>query len=195
VPALVSNIQRQQQTTQLKNLIASIQQIAANQMIIKHTKSLADTDFASVDKLFSDKNFNVVKSCEAANAFTDCWGGVSGQKNYKTIKGKEVMLSPYTKTFVLKNGMVIAYSKYNSDTSITGTNEKVYGIFYVDLNGKDKPNRIGRDYFSFYISDKGKIYGITNPQANNSVSNCTNNTGGGFHCTQIIMNNGWKMDY
>ena len=150
VPALFENIHKRTAVAQLKSIVGEVQQVAQNQMALKGTKDLSLTDFSSPDKLFNDKNFMIVKKCSASTALADCWN-VSSTKKYKNIEGKDHANPDATVTVILKNGAILGYKakvKYN----YTGLTENNYGVFYVDVNGQDKPNVVGRDRFAFVIS-------------------------------------------
>lgn len=81
------------------------------------------------------------------------------------------------------------------------------GFVLTDINGKKGPNVYGRDIFSFYISDEGKLYGQGGKDyyLYNNSGNLSGYTLGfecigkkfsdGSGCTGYIIENGWKMDY
>ena len=199
IPSLLNNINSRMLATQLRSTVESIQQIATDQLVKNKTKTLKDTDFSNPTALLSETNFNVTKSCTSTTAQKDCWKiatsvPVNERITYKTINGGTgtVVAAQSAK---LKNGVLISY--YLSEQTIFGvTNDKVIGIFDIDVNGNDKPNIIGRDFFSVFVTEKGKLIdykevkGITN--YNTLKSNCQNGAG---WCLGVIMEDGWKMNY
>ena len=60
-----------------------------------------------------------------------------------------------------------------------------FAQIYVDVNGPDQPNIIGRDLYAFYITKKGQIKGV------DSASTATCDTP--LECFQALMDNGWIM--
>lgn len=196
IPSLMEGLQKKQLTLQLKNTIAGIQQIAHNQMIAKNTKDLTLTDFNSPEKLLSEKNFPIVKSCEKA---ADCW-----TESYKKISGNTAStryLEGDNRSIILKNGAIISYGLSNSATKglPSDSDDRDIGIFRIDVNGIDKPNMIGRDVFWFYISKKGKI--LNDSQVNGgdyneaaAIAGCKAET---FitACLTVIQENNWDMPY
>ena len=70
IPSLMGNLNRKQMVTQLKSTITAIQTLAGNQLTIKKSKSLLDTDFSDPQKLLQEKNFQIAKLCNTA---ADCW--------------------------------------------------------------------------------------------------------------------------
>lgn len=193
IPAVIENLHKRSYCAQLKSIIGEIQQLASVQMATKGTKDLSLTDFSNAKKLFSDKNFVITKKCSSADALAECWN-VSTTKKYKYIGGGNHKNPPALTTIVLKSGAIISY-KPNTDTMTTfaGTNDTGYGTFYVDLNGQDKPNIVGRDRFGFYLSRQGHIYGSLTP-GSSTVAGCKSSTGQ-FDCTDLVITSGWEMDY
>lgn len=196
IPSLMEGLQKKQLTLQLKNTIAGIQQIAHNQMIAKNTKDLTLTDFNSPEKLLSEKNFPIVKSCEKA---ADCW-----TESYKKISGNTAStryLEGDNRSIILKNGAIISYGLSNSATKglPSDSDDRDIGIFRIDVNGIDKPNMIGRDVFWFYISKKGKILNHSQVSGGgyneaDAIAGCKAET---FitACLTVIQENNWDMPY
>lgn len=189
IPTAVSNLHKRTMTSELKSIVSSFQQISNNQMIVKHTRDLKYTDFADSSKLLSDKNFAIAQYCNS-----DCWKtvekGVSKTVSHKTISGNAVTHLSGGKTVRLKNGAIMTY-KIGGGTGIAGTKEKTYAIVEVDVNGTDKPNIAGRDYFLFYVSDKGRIFGLTSPGTGTKES-CKSSA---YDCFDYLSNSNWVMDY
>lgn len=196
IPSLMEGLQKKQLTLQLKNTIAGIQQIAHNQMIAKNTKDLTLTDFNSPEKLLSEKNFPIVKSCEKA---ADCW-----TESYKKISGNTAStryLEGDNRSIILKNGAIISYGLSNVATKglPSDSDDRDIGIFRIDINGIDKPNMIGRDVFWFYISKKGKILNHSQVSGGgyneaDAIAGCKAET---FitACLTVIQENNWDMPY
>lgn len=196
IPSLMEGLQKKQLTLQLKNTIAGIQQFAHNQMIAKNTKDLTLTDFNSPEKLLSEKNFPIVKSCEKA---ADCW-----TESYKKISGNTAStryLEGDNRSIILKNGAIISYGLSNVATKglPSDSDDRDIGIFRIDINGIDKPNMIGRDVFWFYISKKGKILNHSQVSGGgyneaDAIAGCKAET---FitACLTVIQENNWDMPY
>ena len=188
VPSVVENLHKKTFVAQLKSVVGEIQQLAQNQMAVKGTKDLSLTDFSSSEKLFNDINFMIVKKCSESDAEEKCWNNTK----YKFLNKEGEYAISNKDTIILKNGVILSYS-LAGNLDITGANEKAYGFFVVDVNGLDKPNIVGRDLFTFYISEKGNIVPTLNP-GTSTVSGCTTN-GVPDNCTDLIITNGWRMTY
>lgn len=199
--------------TQLKNTVASIQQLISDQMVSHKTKNLADTDFSSTEKLSTESNFAVVRVC-ASDAGKNCWRtsatdstkiqyrGINGNTGSDAANAMAMLsstLAAGNRTVVLKNGVTLAYSSNPAEDYVDGK-DKLLGIFFVDLNGVEKPNISGRDFFWFYVTEHGKIVGLSdldsyknNSSLDKKISFCKN--GNAPYCYEAIVDSGWKMPY
>lgn len=208
IPSLLEDINRRVTANQLKNVIVTVQQLMNEELINKNTKSLANTDFASVGDLYN--HFTNATICGSTNP---CWGpNIESSNNYRSLKELKATRSyPGANTGgrKLKNGVSILYQlttsndEYTAQTIDDGTPEgdKCYGLFYIDINGKDKPNIIGRDLFAFRITEKGNItYGTscngkTNTQSDETLLNYCKEGGTLTACTALIQRHNWRITY
>ena len=93
---------------------------------------------------------------------------------------------------VLNNGVVLMMNILNENA------RKLQ--FYVDLNGKDKPNKLGDDFFYFYVAKDGQIYPAghiktleeTEDKDEFFKQNCLNARG--FSCANWVLENE-NLDY
>ena len=193
IPNLIEGIHKRTLTTQLKNIYGTVQELAREQLATRNTKNLLDTDFGDPEKLLTDKNFQITKKCTSA---ASCYSA-----QYKTLN-KTITTRVYEgnpKTVVLKNGQILSYQKSIQAYKVDGGKDRAIGLFYVDVNGADKPNIVGRDVFWFYITQKRKVvdhYIATGAayNKNTALSNCkSGNTITG--CISLVMRNGWEMNY
>lgn len=194
IPTLVSTINKRALTAQLKNVTGSIQQLMADQMVMKKTKKLSETDFASAATLLTNENFSIASVC--ANAQTDCWKTTatgSDKITYKMLNGSASTVRNAS-TVILKNGAILDYITLSID--IDGGKDKIIGNFYVDVNGNEPPNIWGRDIFSLYVTENGKITnynGDESKTAEEYIATCKSSAGS--YCYTAIVRSGWKMDY
>ena len=138
-------------------------------------------------------HFAIATKCASA---ASCW-----TESYKILADKSAARIPggvegEMPTVILKNGAILSYNSYRNNIELP-EGDKMYGIFYFDVNGVEPPNILGRDYFCFVVTEKGRTtYAGTNQALSNSdlKTSCLNGslmTG----CLPYIQNNGWKMDY
>ena len=203
IPSLMSTINNRVLASQLKNTVVGIQQVMDEQMTRNHTTSLSDTDFKSPATLLTEANFSVAKLCDGTNALAECWrttGQTPTTKNiqYKNINGGNFGMIFFTPAIVLKNGAIIGYIRAETTPfQYEGVTDKVIGFFQVDINGNEGPNIAGRDFFSFYVTDKGKIVDRYFDQAGvvleTKKTECT--TGSAFACFGAVVDDGWRIRY
>lgn len=175
VPVLLSNIFARSYAAQAKNMAATIEQLAADELVDKKTRLLSSTDFAAVnDLLRNDGNdhFEIVSVC-AANC--NAPGGYFSLNNHGAAANQF-----NGRTITLKNGAKLTYIFTGQDNW--------YGSFTVDVNGDDKPNTIGRDVFGFVIDIHGHLVLPNNP----TVEQCRNDADPQI-CAAVLMNNAWQI--
>ena len=168
IPSLMTSIHNKMLATQLQNNVESVQQAIANQKIIHNTKDLTETKFKDETGFFSLFQSSKGEKCSAKST-TKCWG-----KSYRVIGGgaPSYDLVPEGNAIRLKNGATIAYKTGNGDAY---GNKQLCEIF-IDVNGADEPNIVGRDLFAFFISKNGTISGnrSVNPGTCDTPSECFN---------------------
>ena len=169
IPSLMTTINNKSLAIQLQNNVAAVQQAIANQKIIKNTKDLTETAFANETDFYALFQSSKGETCSASST-TKCWGD-----SYRVIGGgaPSYDLVPEGNAIRLKNGATIAYK--------TGNNGDAYGNkqlceIFIDVNGADEPNIVGRDLFAFFISKNGTISGnrSVNPGTCDTPSECFN---------------------
>ena len=205
VPVIMNNIQNRIFVTKLKNTVAMIEQLAQQELIKHRTRDLSNTDFSAPDKLLTDKYFSIAKFCSGTTSKKDCWKTTATGKNkvqYKTIKKSNfddaVGLSNLN-TVILKNGVTFSYS-FVSNLKVIPKKD-ITALFYIDINGSEKPNISGRDFYVFYLTNKGRVVDRDYVQKNNSslnqkINRCKNgNNVDSYICFGALRDNNWKMDY
>lgn len=202
IPSLVNTINKKLLTVKLKNHIASIQQLINDQMIMNKTRNLSETDFADPATLLTSSNFAISETCSSAKS---CWtekyrklngmSGMSGESTEGTPGGSFYGNMP---TIILKNGTLLSCDKHSVSSGLPADNKVIMWCF-VDLNGKEGPNVNGRDYFAYYITNKGNLMDNNQIQGipyNESIwlDQCKNGSKRTV-CVTLIQNQGWKMTY
>ncbi len=170
IPSTINKIHNASLATSLKSNVAAIQQIVSDQLVLKRTKDLSDTDLATADGFFSKLN-----DAQKCIDITECWADT-----YKTLDGitNETYNSRPNDAIKLKNGAVIGYAL---------DDPKALDLAWItiDLNGPERPNIIGRDFFKFGITKTGQIHG------QRTVNRGTCDTG--TECFNALIKNNWKM--
>lgn len=92
------------------------------------------------------------------------------------------------------------------------TDSRTVATIYVDVNGKDMPNKFGRDVFAFVLVDDGHLYPYGSENAaialelsvannantwksDNVTYGCTKKGFKGLGCTARLVENNFKVDY
>ena len=155
IPSLMTSVNNKMLATQLQNNVASVQQTIANQKIIKNTRDLTETAFATEEGFYSLFQSSKGEKCSADSAIK-CWGD-----SYRVIGGRNFSLAEETPPAVairLKNGATIAYLNGKLNLSAEASKKALCEVL-IDVNGPDEPNIVGRDLFGFFISKDGVISG------------------------------------
>lgn len=99
---------------------------------------------------------------------------------------------------IYENVFTAYYSFYTKDNILFApfvNSDRVY----VDVNGKDEPNRFGRDIFILSIDDIGEVAPIClngEWKQSETVCKCDDALSGiGLGCAARIKEEGWKMNY
>jgi prepilin-type N-terminal cleavage/methylation domain-containing protein len=212
IPGTLNNINKKMYATKLKNNVEAIKTLADSQMILNRTKDISSTAFSSQSTLM--EKLHTVQTCggyrsgssENGKHYTpgpisigSCWesreyrplSNTDGSVTIKVTNTHSMMAGN------LKNGALLAYDIFRYDDEEEETANAPYAIFYVDLNGADKPNVIGRDFFEFYITKDGKIYGVDTSAGDfdleKETQKCKN--GNALSCFSAVVDNGWNMKY
>ena len=180
IPSLISTVHNKVLATQIKSDVASIQQLINDQMVTKKTKNLSDTGFSS-----STDFYKLIDKAQDCSETVKCWG-----TSYRVIGGASSESTIPTDGIKLKNGGAMSYSlvtatKDTKKDDSADDDSASFAQIYVDVNGPDQPNIIGRDLYAFYITKKGQIKGA------DSVGQSTCDTP--LECFQALMDNGWVM--
>ena len=108
----------------------------------------------------------------------------------------------------LKNGAVMFFRAFSNGSNQNLTEAQIVELggsmysnaadVYIDVNGKSAPNAIGRDLFTFYISERGILYpggGVdVSVYDGDNRDSVWDNPAGGWACLPeqgVVANSGW----
>ena len=200
VPILINNIHNKMFAARAKNMAATIEQLAQNQLIKHRTRDLWDTDFGDTNKLLTNKHFSISKICNTStDAKLNCWKTTATGKDkltYKNLNKNNLNLQLVYRTAILKNGVMISYRELDTACP-TAKAAGAVGVINIDVNGNEKPNIGGRDIFFFFIDRKGHIRDFSLGETNEytvsqKITKCKSNY---QWCFGALMDNGWRMNY
>lgn len=103
--------------------------------------------------------------------------------------------------FVTSAGAWISWSA-GIENDTTSSDDKIKDIIFIDVNGKNKPNSLGRDIFVFGLTDRcsmipagsNRMRTLGYPSATSDV--CTvDSQGTGMACADLVVKDGYKINY
>lgn len=157
IPTLVQNFQEKVAITQLKKayseLLQATQMIKTEQGDVNNwIPDVGATGNADLVNIYAN-TMNVIKNCTQAGV-TDCW---ASQYKYLNNTNYPWVDNTSKNTMILNDGTSVSIETFGKSGSTTygkaGTEAGItYADVYVDVNGPKKPNVIGQDVFSFFIS-------------------------------------------
>ncbi len=89
----------------------------------------------------------------------------------------------FDKFFVEKNGVILSLKQ--NDREIAGSSQPLFFMF-VDINGLEKPNRIGQDIFFISIY-KDKITALGNSRSYAKLKSNCSPIGSGLYCSEYYL--------
>ena len=208
IPTLMQNHQRKVYVTTLHKVYNEIQQAAVQYMADRNAINLKEAGLNSEDAAanFIKNYFKVIQDCGEDQE--PCFAKT---ENYKKISGAAVTQWYPKRHFVLASGASIG-TYYRSADTTTSIME-----VWVDTNGQQGPNIVGRDFFVMYMYNGGQLdeFDSTNSgisgddtevqtsipmsaeQREKRFNNyCLSNLGANYHgCFGKILNDNWEMNY
>lgn len=194
IPTLMQNHQRTTYVTQLHKVYNELSQAVTRAITDSNAISLDETKYSgnveNSSARFLKDYFKIVNDC--GTTLTPCFAD-----SYQTINGDNFQMNIYGTTpiiaVVLASGSAIAsFEQYGRGEYLDNHG---YYQMYVDINGPQGPNVLGRDLFYIEVYSDGVVGESHDPRdADNLECDGTTNSYG-VGCLTKIIDNGWKMDY
>lgn len=214
LPQVIDSHQRKLQAKTLSVAVSNFEN-AMNLMLLREgVDNLASTKaWKSVNNSMTrtSSSSNINKFMKELEKYMPIESYKTATVNYKNLKGSANVSYNAPVRFFTKKG--IEYKITIADVQTSSANESAVmaaggsyvsraGYLQIDVNGEDKPNIEGRDYFDFEIASDGKIYpwrgedhciknGYTKE---NTKTKCVTQREG-HYCTAYLVENGYEMDY
>lgn len=184
IPTLVANITQSKFINSWKKTYATLQQVQATIINENGELSYGFTGLASSPAGgTSFKNgflpyFKTIKSCDAGTSVTNgCYNDSVGFRNLDNSAISNYVIHPNAASFVLTDGTFILFMP---GASMAGGKFDTDSFIFVDVNGSDKPNTIGKDVFLLRYSSFKKMFQAHNATAAGALyPECT---GDGWTC-------------
>lgn len=192
LPTLMKNHQRQVAVVSLRNFYSMLSQAIVDYQNSRNAVNIEEAGLGTADGIRSliNEKFKITQSC--VNSLTPCMAS-----EYKTINNGNVSISNGS-SYVLANGMSLRIIISREPAN------KIANIM-IDTNGKQGPNRLGRDLFFIALYSNGKMDDyISNGTApltieqRESVYNSacmSSGTSSGWGCFGKLLNDNWQMNY
>jgi len=192
LPTLVKNHQRQVYVTQLQKVVNELSQAFESAMTDSNAVSLFESNVFTNGSArpFFNRYFKVTQTC-AGNDLVNCFPEQYKNLNGETLRARDLINSGMDCATIASGASICT-----NLTSFCTDNACKEGMYvFTDINGKQGPNIVGRDFFHFFASYDGTIYGASEDYVDENLSyDAAWGDDYGFYLTKI-MNDGWKMDY
>lgn len=193
LPGVIKNAQMRANMALLQSTVVNLSDVVQQELIRKHAKSINDTDIYTNPQKFLNENFDYSKSGQNIFRQLDENGNYI-MYSYGTLAGGNAGSSTPHGQIILKNGVFVGIYK-------TAT----YRFFIVDINGPEKPNIVGIDYFVLDIAptddinngvrmgDVGAFQNFTKQTISQLKTSCKN--GSGQACYALVERSGFNPNY
>lgn len=208
IPTFISDTKNKANANKLATLVSNVENAFTSMIADEGVQDLSETAFASSPTVENLSKY--LKITGSANKLEDLYGS---KRPIKTISGSTK--APSTdRIFITKNGAYIIYNKSDKNhleetiKTLGGTINGSTGFLHIDVNGKAKPNLVGRDFFWFRVGYDGLLYPAGG--LNFSILSHNNNTylwyradygdrctdsSKGIGCTARLIENNYEVDY
>lgn len=205
LPPLLGNYNKKVYATQLKKVYSEMSQSLTKYMNDEKALDLIEAGLTPTGgsvQNFVNKNFKTIKNCQTSGS--GCFAD-----NYRTLNGTSVTYPVGGDCFVTSNGTSMCITIYNTSK----TSDSGIGYVYVDVNGKEEPNILGRDAFAMIIYPDATLDKTAmrtckdNPSScqygngTNARTNCKNackNAQSWYdssQCFGALLDDNWEMKY
>ena len=210
IPGLVSNNQDKINASKLASAIPTIENAFTTMMAAEGVQDFAETEFAqnyTTGSNILSKYTKVIGSSTLNNYY-------GTTKPFKKINNKTAISVSSKITYQLKNGTTLLLSNQNREITEAQAEEAGISVtssiieLSIDVNGKQDPNTIGRDLFSFLVGNDGHLYPIgslttswliygngTNIHSDSSSKIPCNPKNYSEGCTARLVENNFTVDY
>lgn len=207
MPSLIMKINNKGYTERLIKAYSTLQN-ATNKIIEEEglpsnwgwSNYSTDTDNSANEHIIDlyKNNLKVVYYCKGSWGDNKCMSIESIK--YKGLD-KQTATSIYSRTdifgdyqFVLSDSTIIGVRFRNNAGAVFWDAPSAL-IFTVDVNGKKKPNVVGRDVFYFYLDNsRGKVFPFISDENSNKYANTCEVGKSGHSCAYRVITEG-KMNY
>ncbi len=164
----------------------------------------AHNDFEQMEYVFRNYFFAYIKTLDTCYDTTGCWTKditkkLNGSNATHFQPGK---VGSGVVCFTITNGSNICIDDYSTEEAWTNFGVKIDGassdiytlVVFVDVNGDNYPNVLGRDTFVYVLRDNTLVPGGFDKTINEIKQDC-GLLGSGNFCAAYLQKNGFKLNY
>ena len=189
LPNVIDNYKRKVYVSQLQRVYNLISNAAANLLVEQDVDDLRDTYLAEEGgpARFMEKYLHTTNVCRRGN-LSPCMASVYTQNNEYAADWRITQLK-------YANVTDCATLAIGASVCMSPTLDELSGSSFmvIDVNGKEEPNKAGRDLFTVMLHKNGSLSDTESPGSCSGGDYGGTYIGGG--CFSKIQNAGWKMDY
>ena len=197
LPTLIANYQKKETISKIQKVYTVLNQAFKLSEVDNGEFEYWDVDYSDPDTYFEKYWKPYLKINKICKTYKECLYPSNSPWYY--LDGSPFTMSVialgYRVSFYTSDGTYMAISLVNGGGTDEDGNEVpiVYSqSIYVDINGAQRPNQLGKDLFMFLITKKGVMplyYDYSRDEINEDCSK----SGSGRSCLAKIISEGWQI--
>ena len=196
LPTLIANYQKQETISKLQKVYTILNQALKLSEVDNGEFEYWDVDHSDPEAYFEKYWKPYLKIAKMCNTYQECGYTAIDPLTFANGNHSTTSIVNHMRTtFYLPDGVLLAISlQSGGGTSEDGSPIPVsdnLGIF-IDLNGANRPNQYGKDFFVATLTKKGVLPSGYNLSYDEVAENCSK-TGSGSHCMSKLIRDGWKI--
>ncbi len=191
VPSTVKNVLQGSNITKLEATYKNLSDAVKKMMVEERITWMEDSSLWEDPQLFFDKYLTLNKDC--GTSYKGCF-----PDTYKSISGADVDESKFLFDDSDASDFVHHYVILPNGASVGFFRKYDNGAFVIDVNGFDKPNTLGRDFFAVQVDLNGHVGSFdhdTYGDKDERITRCKDAINYGRPCFSQLQANKWTMDY
>ena len=190
VPNVTRNINTRVNIAKLQSTIDLLDNAMNTMKVRERVANMEDGSIVTNPSDFLSTYIKVISWCTPSE-YSNCFNA-----SYKSIDSSNTIgssvLSEVSAVILIPSGAAISILP----STTTEGNERVMGGFFIDINGQNPPNVIGRDFFYVtHNASDGYIGAGGSDDADTLRSDCLTGSDNGRSCVQMLQNNNWESNY
>ena len=197
LPTLIANYQKQETISKLQKAYTILNQAFKLSEVDNGEFEYWDVDHSDPEAYFEKYWKPYLKIAKMCNTYREC--GYTSNNPYTYVNGvssnDSLVYNDVRRTFYTPDGIVLLISLGGGGGTLEdGTPNPMYESqdIFIDINGSDRPNQYGKDFFRAVITKKGIMPSGYDLSAEEVTTSCSK-SGGASYCLSKLMRDGWKI--